>query len=85
MAEPVIEKYGLGENEILVELPGIDDAGHVQEIIQSTARLEIHEVAGGPWATDQEAMTALSGRDSGGLGAGAWLGPAGRGATRFGC
>jgi preprotein translocase subunit SecD len=61
VAEPVIEKYGLGENEILVELPGIEDAGHVQEIIQSTARLEIHEVAGGPWATDQEAMAANPG------------------------
>src|SRR5271168_968238 len=61
VSEPVIEKYGLGDSEILVELPGIEDAGHVQEIIQSTARLEIHEVAGGPWATDQEAMAAYPG------------------------
>lgn len=58
VSEPVIEKYGLGDNEILVELPGIDDPGHVQEVIQSTARLEIHEVTGGPYATDQEAQTA---------------------------
>jgi preprotein translocase subunit SecD len=84
VSEPVIEKYGLGENEILVELPGVDDAGHVQDIIQSTARLEIHEVAGGPWSTDQEAMTAypggipadsvlLHGSGSAGLGDQVWL------------
>jgi preprotein translocase subunit SecD len=61
VSEPVIEKYGLGENEILVELPGIDDPAHVQEVIQSTARLEIHEVAGGPYATDADALTANPG------------------------
>jgi preprotein translocase subunit SecD len=84
VSEPVIEKYGLGDNEILVELPGVEDAGHVQEIIQSTARLEIHEVAGGPWASDQEAMAAypggvpadselLHGTGSAGLGDQVWL------------
>jgi preprotein translocase subunit SecD len=61
VSEPVIEKYGLGDNEILVELPGVEDPGHVQDIIQSTARLEIHEVAGGPYATDQDALTANPG------------------------
>jgi preprotein translocase subunit SecD len=58
VAEPVIEKYGLGDNEILVELPGIDDPGHVQDVIQSTARLEIHEVTGGPYPTDADALAA---------------------------
>ena len=58
VSEPVIEKYGLGDNEILVELPGIDDPGHVQDVIQSTARLEIHEVTGGPYATDADALSA---------------------------
>lgn len=46
VAEPVIQKYGLGEDQILVELPGIDNAGQVQDVIQSTARLEIHQVEG---------------------------------------
>ena len=58
VSEPVIEKYGLGDNEILVELPGETDPGKVQDVIQSTARLEIHEVTGGPYATDQDALTA---------------------------
>src|SRR3954468_1644263 len=41
VTEPVIQKYGLGENQILVELPGVDDPARVEEIIQSTAKLEI--------------------------------------------
>ena len=51
--EPVIEEYGPGTNEILVELPGIDDPGRVKDVIQSTARLEIHEVLGGPYPTNR--------------------------------
>ena len=58
VSEPVIEKYGLGDNEILVELPGETDPAKVQDVIQSTARLEIHEVTGGPYATDQDALTS---------------------------
>ena len=61
VSEPVIEQYGLGDNEILIELPGIDDAQHVENIIQSTAKLEIHPVVSGPYPTEQEAMTALNG------------------------
>jgi preprotein translocase subunit SecD len=58
VSEPEIGKYGLGDNEILVELPGVDDPARVESIIQSTAKLEIHAVVGGPWANDQEALQA---------------------------
>jgi preprotein translocase subunit SecD len=61
VTEPVIQKYGLGENQILVELPGVDDPARVEEIIQSTAKLEIHAVAGGPFGTDQDALQANGG------------------------
>jgi preprotein translocase subunit SecD len=61
VSEPVIEQYGLGDNEILVQLPRIPDAQHVEDIIQSTAKLEIHPVVSGPYPTEQEAMTALNG------------------------
>ncbi|RXH58327.1 protein translocase subunit SecD [Granulicella sibirica] len=61
VSEPVIQKYGLGENEILVELPGVDDPARVEDIIQSTAKLEIHEVVGGPYENDQAGLTANSG------------------------
>jgi preprotein translocase subunit SecD len=61
VTEPTIQKFGLGENQILVELPGVSDPARVEEIIQSTAKLEIHAVVGGPYGSDQEAMQANSG------------------------
>ncbi|QNI31494.1 protein translocase subunit SecD [Alloacidobacterium dinghuense] len=61
VSEPVIQEYNLGSDQILVELPGVDDPGRVKDVIQSTARLEIHEVQGGPWPDDQAALQALGG------------------------
>jgi preprotein translocase subunit SecD len=61
VAEPVIQKYGLGENQILVELPGIDNSAEVEEVIQSTAKLSIHAVTGGPYESDQAALQANGG------------------------
>jgi len=63
VSEPVIAPYGLGENEILVELPGVDDPDRVRGIIQSTSRLEVHSVEGnaGGYATEQEALQSLGG------------------------
>jgi preprotein translocase subunit SecD len=61
VSEPVIEKYGLGDNQILVQLPGVDDPAKVERIIQSTAKLEIHEVVGQPYPDPQQALTALGG------------------------
>ena len=50
VSEPMVAPYGLGKNQILVELPGVDDPGRVRDIIQSTARLEIHLVVSGPYS-----------------------------------
>ena len=61
VAEPVIQKYGLGENQILVELPGISNPEEVEEVIQSTAKLSIHAVTGGPYESDTAAMQANGG------------------------
>ena len=60
VSEPVIEQYGLGDNQILVQLPGVTDISHVQDIIQSTAKLEIHEVVNS-YPDEQQALTALGG------------------------
>lgn len=43
VSEPVIQKNGMGNDQILVQLPGVDDPGRVKEIIQSTARLELRQ------------------------------------------
>src|ERR1700723_2856815 len=59
--EPAIEPYQLGSYQILVELPGIDDLGRIEGIIQSTARLETHEVMGGPWPDKQTGLQTIGG------------------------
>jgi preprotein translocase subunit SecD len=61
VSESPVQKYGLGDNEILVELPGVSDPGAVEDAIHSTARLEIHAVVGGPWPDDQAALQANAG------------------------
>jgi preprotein translocase subunit SecD len=54
VSEPVIQKNGMGNDQILVQLPGVDDEGRVKEIIQSTARLELRQGFGGPSGYDSE-------------------------------
>jgi preprotein translocase subunit SecD len=61
VTEPTIQEYNLGTNQILVELPGVDDISRVRDIIQSTARLEIHLVVGGPFPTEQAAAQSVGG------------------------
>jgi preprotein translocase subunit SecD len=61
VSEPVIQEYNLGANQILVELPGISDLDRVKSIIQSTARLEIHPVVGGPFPNEQAALQSVNG------------------------
>ena len=61
VSEPVIQQNGMGNNQILVQLPGVDDPGRVKEIIQSTARLEIRQVfnGGAPYSNEDEALRQL--------------------------
>ena len=59
--DPTIEKYGLGEDQILLELPGIDDPVRVQKIIETTPKLEVHEVVGQGYASADAALQELGG------------------------
>ena len=59
--EPLVAPFGLGANEILVEIPGVSDPARVEDVIGSTARLEIHAVVGQPYESDQAALAALGG------------------------
>ncbi len=45
VSEPVIQQNGLGENQILIQLPGVDDPGRVKDILSNTARLEVGKSA----------------------------------------
>ena len=62
VSEPVIEEHGLGQYQILVQLPGVDDPARVKSIMQSTAMLEIRQVLGGPYASQDAAL-----QDKGGV------------------
>jgi preprotein translocase subunit SecD len=62
VSEPTIQPHGLGQYQILVQLPGVDDPGRVKDIMQSTAMLEIKQVLGGPYPSEQAAL-----QDKGGI------------------
>ena len=62
VSEPTIQEHGLGQYQILVQLPGIDDPERVKDIMQSTAMLEIKQSLGGPYPSDQAAL-----QDKGGV------------------
>jgi preprotein translocase subunit SecD len=62
VSEPTIEEHGLGQYQILVQLPGVDDPGRVKEIMQSTAMLEIKQQLGGPYTSEDAAR-----QDKGGV------------------
>jgi len=61
VAETTVQPYGLGDNEILVELPGISDPAKVEDAIKSTSKLAVYAVVSGPYESEQAAMTALNG------------------------
>src|SRR5690349_8886266 len=61
VTEPTIQEHGLGDYQILVELPGVDDPARVRDLIQSTAMLEIRQSIGGPYPDGQTALQANSG------------------------
>jgi preprotein translocase subunit SecD len=61
ISEPQIQEYGLGENQILVDLPGVENESQIESIIQGTNRLEIHAVVGGPYKDEQEAAASQGG------------------------
>jgi preprotein translocase subunit SecD len=56
VSEPTIQEHGLGDYQILVQLPGVDDPQRVKDIMQSTAMLEIKQQLGGPYASEQAAL-----------------------------
>ena len=67
MAEPTIQIYGSGDvqDQIIVELPGVEDFDRVLNLIKSTAMLElkiVHPTDGGPFATRELALQNFDNR-----------------------
>ena len=67
VTEPTVQQYGLGDNEVLVELPNISDPGKVEDAIKSQSKLAVYR--GG-----QRAVRERPGSDDGAE----WHRPAGR-------
>jgi preprotein translocase subunit SecD len=61
VSEPTIQEHGLGQYQILVQLPGVDDPGRVKDIMQSTAMLEIKQMTAGPYQSEQAALQEKGG------------------------
>ena len=61
VTEPTIQEHGLGQYQILVQLPGVDDPARVKSIMQSTAMLQIRQSLGGPYASQEAALQANGG------------------------
>src|SRR5882724_6409592 len=61
VSEPTIQEHGLGQYQILVQLPGVDDPERVKDIIKSTAMLEIKQMTGGPYQSEQAALQEKGG------------------------
>lgn len=62
VSEPTIQEHGLGQYQILVQLPSVDDPERVKAIMQNTAMLEIKQVISGPYPSEQAAL-----QDKGGI------------------
>jgi preprotein translocase subunit SecD len=64
VTEPTIQRRGTSANsdQILIQFPGIKDPGHVEEIIQSTALLELKLVEGtGGFPSEEQARQQYGG------------------------
>ena len=48
VAEPTVAPYGVGGDQILVQLPGVEDVAGAKEIISSTGLLELKLIEDGP-------------------------------------
>jgi preprotein translocase subunit SecD len=60
VAEPIIARGGAGNDQIIVQLPGVSNPQRAKEIIRSTALLELKLVEQGP-ASSREALLSSTG------------------------
>jgi preprotein translocase subunit SecD len=59
VAEPIVARHG-GDDQVLVQLPGVEDVQRAKEIIRSTAQLELTLLEQGPFPTREGALQAYN-------------------------
>jgi preprotein translocase subunit SecD len=62
VSEPIIQTYGSNNDQIVVELPGVRDMARVQELIRSSAKLELKLVVAGPAPDEATLLTPYGGK-----------------------
>jgi preprotein translocase subunit SecD len=61
LSEAPVQPYGSRGNELLVQLPGVNDPSRIKDLLQSRAVLEWDSVEGGPWANEADGMSQHGG------------------------
>ena len=61
LSEAPVQQYGSRGNELLVQLPGVNDPSRIKNLLQSRAVLEWDSVEGGPYASEADAMAQHGG------------------------
>jgi preprotein translocase subunit SecD len=61
LSEAPVQPYGSRGNELLVQLPGVNDPARIKDLLQSRAVLEWYSVEGGPWANQADAISQYAG------------------------
>ncbi len=61
LSEAPVQAYGSRGNELLVQLPGVNDPSHLKNLLQSRAVLEWYSVEDGPYASAEDTMAQHGG------------------------
>jgi preprotein translocase subunit SecD len=61
LTEPTIAFTGRGDDEILIQLPGVGDPTAAKEVIQAGGQLQLVRVADGPFRSEAEALAQHGG------------------------
>jgi preprotein translocase subunit SecD len=61
LSETTVQPYGSRGNQLLVQLPGVNDPARIRNLLQSRAVLEWDSVEAGPFASQSAAMAQYAG------------------------
>jgi preprotein translocase subunit SecD len=63
LSEATVQQRGgtNNQNEILVQLPGVDDPAYIKQLLKTAANLELYDVQGGPFPSREEAFASKNG------------------------
>ena len=61
VAEPIVAPYGTSGDQIIVQLPGVDDINRAKTLIRQTAQLHIKLVEGGPSSDEKSLLASYNG------------------------